>query len=327
MISGWRETVERAWYEGAWWLWLLRPLEVIFRLLAAARRVLYQKGCLAVYRPAVPVVVVGNITVGGTGKTPVIVALVEYLQQQGIRVGVVSRGYGAVHLRAALRVASDCTARDCGDEPLLIYQRTGCPCVVAPSRAEAVRELLRSNELDLVLSDDGLQHYALGRDMEIAVLDDARRIGNGFCLPAGPLREPKARLRSVDCVLYRGSNDLDNGVLYRPESLHNLATGDSCPPAPALLGKAVYAIAGIAQPGQFLAGLRSLGFELEPRLFEDHHGYTSHDFAGLANKPIIMTEKDAVKCAGLVGDNAWYLKVSAQLPAKVTDTIVALVRP
>ena len=185
MISGWRETVVRAWYEGAWWLWLLRPLEGIFRLLAAARRMLYQKGYFAVYRAAVPVVVVGNITVGGTGKTPVIVALVEYLQEHGIRVGVVSRGYGAVQLRAPRRVDSDCTARDCGDEPLLIYRRTGCPCVVAPSRAEAVRELLRSNELDLVLSDDGLQHYALGRDMEIRQVVDKPELTIGAIAEVG----------------------------------------------------------------------------------------------------------------------------------------------
>ena len=196
-----REALVRAWYDGAWWLWLLRPPEALFRLLAASRRHLYRSGLLPVYRAPVPVVVVGNITVGGTGKTPVVIALVESLQRRDIRVGVVSRGHGGRPTGSPCWVDAGSDAGQCGDEPLLIHRRTGCPCVVAPRRADAVRSLLARAAVDIVISDDGLQHYALARDLEIAVVDDQRGIGNGFCLPAGPLREPVQRLKTVDYVL------------------------------------------------------------------------------------------------------------------------------
>jgi tetraacyldisaccharide 4'-kinase len=316
-----------AWYRGAWWLWLLRPVEAVFRSLAALRRKLYRHGLLPVYRPPVPVVVVGNITVGGTGKTPVVVALVESLQQRGIRVGVVSRGYGAVGERSAFWVEADSHAGRCGDEALLIRRRTGCPCVVASRRAQAVRALLARSTVDIIISDDGLQHYALARDLEIAILDEQRGTGNGFCLPAGPLREPVQRLREVDYVLVRGSADPLGGVRYTPQCLVNLACGEIRPATPAALAREVVAVAGIGQPGQFMDTLVALGFEPAKHCFPDHHTYTAEDFAGLAHEPIIMTEKDAVKCLGLAGSNAWYLKITASVPAAVTDAVVALARP
>lgn len=321
------EVLVNAWYRSAWWLWLLRPLEAVFRTLAALRRLLYRHGLLPVYRPPVPVVVVGNITAGGTGKTPVVIALVESLQQRGIKVGVVSRGYGAAGARSAFWVDTDSDASRCGDEPLLIRQRTGCPCVVAPRRVEAVRALLARSAVDIIISDDGLQHYALARDLEIAILDEQRGTGNGFCLPAGPLREPVKRLRDVDYALYRGSADLLNGVRYTPECLVNLACGEIRPATPAALAREVVAVAGIGQPRQFMDTLVALGFEPARHCFPDHHAYTAADFAGLAHEPIIMTEKDAVKCVGLAGSNAWYLKITASVPAAVTNAVVALARP
>ena len=322
-----RETLESAWYQGAWWLWLLRPLELCFRLVAAARRGLYRLGLLPVYRAPVPVVVVGNITVGGTGKTPVVIALVEYLQERGIRVGVVSRGYGGTARTAAHWVDSSSDAGRCGDEPLLIQRRTGCPCVVAPARADAVRALLARASVDIIVSDDGLQHYALARDMEIALLDEQRSTGNGFCLPAGPLREPLQRLDSADHVLYRGSTDPASGVQYLAQSLVNLRSGEQRPVTPAALGGAVFAVAGIGQPGQFFESLQGYGFEIRPVVFPDHHRYSPGDLGQLVGKPIIMTEKDAVKCSGLAGNDAWYLKISAQLPQSVTTDVTALARP
>jgi tetraacyldisaccharide 4'-kinase len=314
----------QAWYSGAWWLWLLRPLELLFRGFSATRHWLYQREVLPVYRSPVPVIVIGNITVGGTGKTPVVIALVEALQQQSIRVGVVSRGYGARDLRRPHRVGADSAAAQCGDEPLLIQRRTGCPCVAAPDRPGAVRALLAETPVDLIVSDDGLQHYALARDMEIAMLDARRGIGNGCCLPAGPLREPAGRLQTVDFVLYRGSEDPACGVSYQPDCLVNLATGERRPASPAAIGREAQAVAGIGQPEQFFAELEGLGFKIQRYPFADHHSYTPADFAGLSDQPIIMTEKDAVKCAAIAGDNAWYLVINAQLPERVVLAAAAL---
>ncbi|MEE4144455.1 MAG: tetraacyldisaccharide 4'-kinase [Halieaceae bacterium] len=322
-----RQTLEQAWYAGAWWLQLLRPLELLFRLVAAARRGLYRAGLLPVYRAPVPVVVVGNITVGGTGKTPVVIALVDYLQARGIRVGVVSRGYGRAGSTEAHWVSSDSDPRQCGDEALLIQRRTNCPCVVAAARADAVRSLLDRISVDVIISDDGLQHYGLARDMEIALLDEQRRTGNGFCLPAGPLREPLARLENTDFVLYRGSADPRCGVQYLAQGLVNLHSGEQRPATPAAPGEAVFAVAGIGQPDQFFNTLARCGFDIEPVVFPDHHRYTASDFYRLPGKPIIMTEKDAVKCGGLAGVDAWYLKINAQLPQTVTTAVAALAQP
>ena len=298
-----------------------------FRALAAARRGLYRHNLLAVYRAPVPVVVVGGITVGGTGKTPAVIALVEHLQQRGIAVGVVSRGYGAGASSSPHYLDESSTAGQCGDELLLIRRRTGCPCVAARDRPAAVRALLARTPVDVVISDDGLQHYALGRDLEIAVLDAQRGTGNGFCLPAGPLREPGGRLETVAHVLYRGGRDPARAVHYQTDCLVKLDSGRQCPPAPQTMGRAIHAVAGIGQPEQFFDSLRKLGFKPQAHTFADHHAYTAADFDGLSKRPIIMTEKDAVKCAGLAGADAWYLKISARLPEAVTGAVAALVRP
>lgn len=316
-----------AWYREAWWLWLLRPFEFLFRSIAALRRSLYRSGVLRVYRPGKPLVVVGNITVGGTGKTPVVIALVEALQAAGLRPGVVSRGYGATAKDFPHMVSTGSTAADCGDEPLLIYQRTGCPCVVSPSRPDAVKALLAASPVDIVLSDDGLQHYALGRDMEIAVLDAGAGLGNGFCLPAGPLREPPARLEGVDAVLYRNGADPATAFRYRMEYLVNVASAERRPAEPSALGEQIYAVAGIGRPEQFFKTLTDAGFDIEPRVFPDHHAYCLRDFAELLDRPVIMTEKDAVKCTSLAGDNAWYLRIDATLPDALVESVIALARP
>ncbi|TGD73605.1 tetraacyldisaccharide 4'-kinase [Mangrovimicrobium sediminis] len=317
--------LERAWYRGAAWLWLLRPLEAVFRLLAALRRHPYRAGWANVYRAPCPVVVVGNITVGGTGKTPVVIALVEALQARGLRPGVVSRGYG-VHVKGApFGVDAGTDAASCGDEALLIARRSGAPMVVHPDRSAAVRALLAQHPVDVIVADDGLQHYALGRDFEIVLIDAVRGLGNGFCLPAGPLREPPARLRSVDRVLYRGSDDSESGVRYQPRSWVNLHTQECLPPDAFAAGEPVLAIAGIGQPAQFFATLDTLGVCYTPQVFPDHHAYTAADFTALPDKPILMTEKDAVKCAAFAGAQAWYLQIDARLPESLVAEVAALV--
>ncbi len=319
-----RSALVTAWYRGSWWLLFLRPLEFLFRALAALRYGFYRSGVRRAWRAPKPLVVVGNITVGGTGKTPVVIALIEHLQAQGLNPGVVSRGYGATAGIYPHAVTAASTAADCGDEPLLIYQRTACPCVVAPDRVQAVQHLLANFNVDIVVSDDGLQHYALARDMEIAVLDEHRRLGNGFCLPAGPLREPAKRLRRVDYTLYRGSDDPLVGVTYRYQALVNLQSSETVAISPDRLGRDVHAYAAIGQPAQFFDELRNCGFTLDTHVFPDHHRYSYEDFSGTEDKPVIMTEKDAVKCRGLAGDNAWYVKISAQLPSAVKDAVVTL---
>ncbi|MEZ5554729.1 tetraacyldisaccharide 4'-kinase [Haliea sp.] len=313
----------RGWYEGACWTWLLRPLEAVYRAVAALRRLLYRLGVCKAYRAPVPVVIVGNITLGGTGKTPVIVALVEALQARGLRPGVVSRGYGANGSGSFPHtVSATSSAADCGDEPLLIFQRTGAPCVVDPDRPAAVRSLLAQHPVDIVLCDDGLQHYALARDFEIAVLDAERGLGNGFCLPAGPLREPPSRLKTVDALLWRGGTAVETGLTLDVDGVFALRPmpGQSPPGA----GARVHAVAGIGQPQQFQATLTAMGYRVIAHNFPDHHRFSARDITVLDDAPVIMTEKDAVKCRAFAGVNHWYLKISARLPETVVDRIAAL---
>ncbi len=323
-MSGRDSGLEAAWYSGASWLWLLRPVEALFRIASGLRRSLYRAGMLKAYRPPVPVLVVGNITVGGTGKTPVVIALVEALAARGLRPGVVSRGYGGDADNYPHVLTANSTAQQCGDEPLLIYRRTGVPCVVDPNRPRAVKRLLRTFPIDLVISDDGLQHYALQRDMEIAVVDAGRRFGNGFCLPAGPLREPVSRLGTVDFVLHRGSDDAGQGVSYQPASWINLVTGQSREVDCFGAREDIIAMAGIGQPQQFFAMLDALGLRYEARTFADHHQYSRADFQDCADRTILMTEKDAVKCEALAGPDAWYLRIDALLPPTLVEAAANL---
>lgn len=325
--------IERAWYAGPAWLWLLRPLEGLFRAVSALRRGLYARGLLRSHRAGVPVVVVGNITVGGTGKTPIVIALVEALQAAGHRPGVVSRGYGGSGGAYPQTVTADSDPAQVGDEPLLIARRTGAPCVVDPDRGRAAARLEAEGGVNLIISDDGLQHYGLQRDFEIAVLDAQRRTGNGWCLPAGPLREAVGRLASVDWVLYRGGDGERDGVRYLPMALVDVVSGEQKGFRPRALSPRVRAIAGIGQPAQFFASLRAAGFEVVEAVFPDHHRYCredlQHPVPGIADDtPVIMTEKDAVKCAGLLTpDDAgryWYLRIDAQLPASLVDAVLAL---
>lgn len=314
------------WMSGAQWLWLLRPLEWIYRSAVRIRRTLFQWGVFKTYTAPRPVIVVGNITVGGTGKTPVVIALVEALRTRGFTAGVVSRGYGANARSSPHIVSPDSTPAECGDEPLLIYRRTGAPCVICPDRVAAVQTLLEHFSVDVVISDDGLQHYALGRSLELAMLDGELGLGNGFCLPAGPLREPISRLDAVDFALFRGRSAGTDGVTYIPKSLVNLVDGRVLAPGTRELGESVYAVAGIGYPGQFIDTLRQLGFQPEMVSFPDHHDYRAEDLAGLEDRPVIMTEKDAVKCASFGGPNAWYLRIEAQLPNAVIDAVAALAK-
>lgn len=303
-----------AWYRGHPALAVLRPLEWLYRRVVQGRRARFLAGEGEIYRSPVPVLVVGNITVGGTGKTPLILFLIEHCRARGLKVGVVSRGYGATPPSLPWRVHASQGAGAAGDEPLLIVQRTGVPLMIDPDRGRAVRGLLAEESLDLILCDDGLQHYRLARDLELVLIDNARGLGNGRCLPAGPLREPAERLRSVDAVLFNGAEqDRDAGFAFRlqPSALVNLRSGERVALEHFPAGQALHAVAGIGNPRRFFATLEALNWRPVPHPFPDHAQYSLEQLSFEPALPLLMTEKDAVKCRAFAAADWWYLAVDA----------------
>jgi tetraacyldisaccharide 4'-kinase len=319
MMQGLQRAIESRWYGKAGWLLLLWPLTLIFRVLTRARRQIYKRQS---NRLPVPVVVIGNITVGGTGKTPLLIALAQLLKTQGLRPGVVSRGYRSTSGASVRMVDANSSSLEVGDEPLLIARATECPVAIAKNRAAAAQTLLEGGLCNVILSDDGLQHYTLARDLEIVVVDAARGFGNGFCLPSGPLREPVGRLRDVDWVIRNGNYPCSQLKPWSPVPMHlkpvawvNVRTHQSVPLSQLdWLKEPAYAVAGIGNPQRFFTTLNDLGITFFPKAFPDHHHYTAHDFAGFADETVLMTAKDAVKCQGFARENWWYLSVVAELP-------------
>lgn len=318
----------RQWLEQRWWQaeaappWLLQPLAKAYAAIAAARA---RRHKAQQRRVSVPVIVVGNIAVGGTGKTPVTLWLVETLQALGHRPGIISRGYGGKGpFPFAVTAASD--AALCGDEPLLLAQRSGVPVVVAPARVAAAQALLAAHpEVDVLVCDDGLQHYALARSLELCVIDGARGHGNGALLPAGPLREPIERLAGCDWVLVNGGDASAFGPTalrfdLQPAPFRNLQTRASAPLSH-FAGQSAYALAGIGNPERFFAQLRALGIAVIPQPKPDHHHYTARDLQLPGTAPILMTEKDAVKCQALANDRCWALPVAAAFAPAATERL------
>jgi len=293
---------------------LLWPLSLLFGWVSRNRRRQYQTGKKASYRPPVPVIVVGNITAGGNGKTPVVIWLVEKLQELGYKPGVVSRGYGAKAPSYPLMVEADTSTKHCGDEPKLIYKRTGAPVSVSPTRSDAVKALLNYN-VDIIITDDGLQHYALERDIEIVVIDGKRRFGNESLIPMGPLRESVERLSQVDLLITNGGQALTNEAQMSlvPTQAVNLLSGEKVDVTS--LKEGLVAMAGIGHPPRFFDTLEQLGAAATfTQGFADHKDFESSQLDELAAKGnhLIMTEKDAVKCAQYAKDNWWYLPVTAE---------------
>ncbi len=309
----------KAWYQGHPLLLLLRPLEWLYRWLTGRRRAAFVRGEGEIYRAPVPIVVVGNITVGGTGKTPMILCLIEHCRARGLRVGVVSRGYGAQPPSFPWRVRAEQSAAQAGDEPLLIVQRSGVPLMIDPDRSRAVRGLLEQEPLDLILSDDGLQHYRMARDLELVLIDAVRGLGNKRCLPAGPLREPVERLQSVDAVLYNGANtDVAGGYgfVLQPTALINLVSSARVNPDFFPPGQQLHALAGIGNPQRFFTTLEGLNWRPITHAFADHASYSAAALQFSPPLPLVMTEKDAVKCRSFAQTDWWYLAVDA-LPSTV----------
>jgi len=304
-----------AWYAGHPALAVLRPLECLYRRVVQGKRARFLQGQGTIYCSPVPVVVVGNITVGGTGKTPLILWLIEHCRRQGLKVGVVSRGYGAKPPQLPWRVMADQDASVAGDEPLLIVQRTGVPLMIDPDRSRAVQALTAAEPLDLILSDDGMQHYRLARDLELVLIDAARGLGNGRCLPAGPLREPAERLQSVDAVLFNGApQDRNEGYAFtlQPTALVNVRSGERRGLDLFAAGQALHAVAGIGNPQRFFNTLQALHWQPQAHAFADHAEYSLAALTFSPALPLVMTEKDAVKCRAFARDDWWYLAVDAQ---------------
>jgi tetraacyldisaccharide 4'-kinase len=307
--------LENAWYTGRPRLWPLYPLAAVTATVARRRLRRFRKQQTV---PPVPVIVVGNITVGGTGKTPLVIALCKHFQARGRRVAVISRGYGGKAPQYPFFVGADTDAALSGDEPALIARATGAPVMVDPKRARALEAVLAQHQPDIVISDDGLQHYALPRTAEILVLDALRGLGNGRCLPAGPLREPRQRLEQVDWIVANGAETTEDGrvpMALEAEGFHNPVTGEALPARDFVERfPVVTAVAGIGHPRRFFDTLRGLGLTVHERPLPDHHRFVAADLGASENECLVMTEKDAIKCQGLMHERCWVLAVSARLP-------------
>ena len=303
---------------------LLLPLSGLYCGLVAARRGAYRLGLRRPEWPTAPVVVVGNLTVGGTGKTPLVVWLAREAQALGYAPGVILRGHGG-RARGPTRVSAASDPACVGDEAVLIARRTGVPVVIGRHRAAAAQALLADHQVDLLISDDGLQHLRLGRDAEVVVVDARRGLGNRYCLPAGPLREPASRLRRADLVISNGGPwpGATGSFALVAEDLRAVQTDTRPPPKP---GTTVHGVAGIGHPERFFATLAGMGFEVCPHAFPDHHVYQREDLAFTPPAPVIMTEKDAVKCRDIAPPNSWYVPVRAQPDAATAAQLKTLLQ-
>ncbi|AEG01054.1 tetraacyldisaccharide 4'-kinase [Methylomonas methanica] len=324
-ISRW---FEDAWYQEMYMSAWFMPLSMFYVDAIRLRRFLYRTGLKKSVRLPVPVVIVGNLTVGGTGKTPLVIWLVRLLKQQGYKPGVISRGYAGGENAQPLSVTASSDPRQVGDEALLLARRCDCPVAVCAERPAAGRHLLAEQACDVIISDDGLQHYALQRDIEIVVIDGQRRFGNGYCLPVGPLREPPERVNTVDFVVVNEPKELLDGELAmhcRGDQLVNLRTGEIRSLAE-FKDIPCHAVAGIGNPQRFFAQLAAAGLDCQAHAFPDHHPFVAGDLQFKDAKPVIMTEKDAVKCAAFAQPDHWYLPVDAELPEAFTAPFLTLLK-
>ncbi|MDP0563442.1 MAG: tetraacyldisaccharide 4'-kinase [Candidatus Endonucleobacter sp. (ex Gigantidas childressi)] len=320
--------VLRAWFNDDSWIRLLAPLSFIFTCFAQWRKTFLLRKKR--WEPPVPVVVVGNISVGGVGKTPVVASLAKGMQVRGYKPGIVSRGFGAAGMRYPTLVTAISNPKDVGDEPVMLAQQLDIPVVVDPNRVNAANFLWKYHKCNLIIADDGLQHYNLKRHVELLVIDGQRMLGNGLCLPAGPLREPASRLHSVDLVLSNGEVAFDPGVSYHSFELLPQAIMAVRPDLRALSAVypqacRVHGVAGIGNPERFFNTLVELGFEVVAHAFPDHYCYKAEDILFEEELPVIMTEKDAVKCTELATPNHWYLPVATNISDLVLDHIASLI--
>ena len=319
------------WYQPLrWWTWLLYPFSFLLWTISTVRRWLFKSGKLKSYKSSLPVIVVGNISVGGNGKTPFAIWLCTLLIKQGYKPGIISRGYGGKSDHYPLLVNSETTGAQAGDEPVMIFKRLGIPIVVDPIRSNAAKYLEQQTDVDIIITDDGLQHYALQRDIEIVIVDGKRRFGNQKIMPMGPLRERLSRLNNVDFIVSNGESD--SRVVNQDEATMLLAP-DQCTRVDGnneILDRSlkINACAAIGYPQRFFDTLIQQNFTLNKiQPFADHHAFTVDDFNRFEDEmPLLMTEKDAVKCLKFAKQNWWYLPITAQLPIQFEKQLLKKIK-
>ncbi len=325
-LRKWFEShIESLWYnpEPSWRVrcvsFCLKAPSALYKMIVVLNKHFYARFSQSLH-PKTPIIVVGNLTVGGTGKTPMVIALAEYLKQGGYRPGIVSRGYGGKAKVYPMQVMPESSPLEAGDEAVVLARRTQVPVIVAPKRVEAIRFLLNQTNCNIILSDDGLQHWAMKRDIEILVIDGKRRFGNGQCLPRGPLREPVDRYKTVDFLIANGAEEKrkeEYSFDVQPECFIHVATGEAYS-LDFFEHQPVNVVTAIGHPQRFLDTLVSLGINYEAHILPDHHIFEKKDFfrASTQNLPIIMTEKDAIKCEKFedtIKSSLFYLKVVSKL--------------
>lgn len=316
--------LENLWYGGSRLYWPLLPLSWLYCAVMQLRRTAYRRGLFKSEKPACKLIVVGNLVAGGSGKTPLVIALAECLRQGGFNVGIICRGYRGSADVWPQRVTADSDPEVVGDEAVLLARRTRLPVMAGTDRLGAARALLASTECNVLISDDGLQHYRLGRDIEIVALEPQGLFGNGACLPAGPLREPLSRLESVAAVVGMGGRtDISTATArLTADVAYRLDDSSKNRPLAGFAGEPVHALAGIARPDRFFDRLQSAGLQLQRHYFADHHPFRAADLPDDNSRPILMTEKDAVKCRAFSRSNCWYVPVEVQLEAAFIHWIV-----
>jgi tetraacyldisaccharide 4'-kinase len=306
---------------------VLLPLSGLFCLVSALRRRLYRWGLLKQARVEVPVIIVGNLTVGGTGKTPLVIWLVTTLRSLGYTPGIVTRGYGGDATTWPVEVNEHSLASEVGDEALLLKRRAACPVYAAPRRIDAARRLLSEQVCDVIVCDDGLQHYALKRDLEIVVVDGIRRFGNGYCLPAGPLRELPARLAEVDLVIVNGEARDDEFAMQVAGDTAQALDGKQPPrPLADFTHQPIHAVAGIGRPERFFSMLEATGLRLHRHPFPDHHAFHAEDLQPFLGETVLMTEKDAVKCEAFADHRHWYVPAEARVDRGFEEQLKVLMK-
>jgi tetraacyldisaccharide 4'-kinase len=319
--------VDEMWYGKSLWQYLLLPFAFIYGGIVRARKLAYDSGVLNVFRASVPVLVVGNVSIGGTGKTPLTIWLAAKLTEFGFKPGIVCSGYRGRASSWPQQVRADSDNYVVGDEAIILASNTSVPVVAGPDRKSALKALLEKHDVDFILSDDGLQHYALARDIEIAVINGVRRLGNGKLLPAGPLRESRKRLNEVDMIVCNGIPARGEFAMkYRAERLRKVGLDREDVLLQDFNKKHVHAVAGIGNPESFFSLLESLGFVLEKHVFPDHHFYEEGDIAFGDDVPILMTQKDAVKCARLKNESMWYLPLNIELSSAFEDRLKSILK-
>lgn len=312
--------LSRILYSKKIWLWPLLPFSCLYRLWMQLRRKLYQVNVFKVHRLPVPVIVVGNLTAGGTGKSPIVVYLAKLLKEKGYQPGIISRGYGRKG-SGIKAVSMETTPEEVGDEAQMIYHKTGCPVMVGNHKFSVGKALLQQFKVDIIISDDGLQHESLGRDIELIVIDGQRGLGNGWCLPVGPLREPVSRLKEADFVLVNGqvSEEISHDFCFELKAEQAICQHETRN-LEEFKYQTVHAIAGIGHPKRFFQTLTKASIEVIEHPFPDHYAYQPSDFSFSDEHPVMLTEKDAVKCPFMNQPGYWAVPVQVEMP----DRFIAL---